>query len=145
MKEQLEATGLVSVNDSFVLPSSHPITKAANSYLSVGADSATFSPPFSSRDLTMQKVDLITASENLNICSLTHGRITHPFILQELWPTCLSTSQFDSLNPQKTPSSIFLKFVFSHFIGLNQLIELAKQQKLHKVSSFLGWNNLQFP
>lgn len=80
----MEATGLVSVHDSFVLPSSHPITKAADSYLSVGDDSATFSPPFSSRDLTMQKVDLITATENLKICSLTHGRITHPFILREL-------------------------------------------------------------
>lgn len=39
MEVQLKATGLFSIHDSFVLPSSYPISKAKNSYFSVGVDS----------------------------------------------------------------------------------------------------------
>lgn len=57
-KERLKATDLFSIHDSLVLPSPYSITKAAHSYLYAGVDSATFSPSFPCRDLTMQ-VDLM--------------------------------------------------------------------------------------
>lgn len=39
MEVQLKATGLFSIHDSFVLPSSYPISEAENAYFFVGVES----------------------------------------------------------------------------------------------------------
>lgn len=132
VKVQLKATGLFSIHDSFVLPSSHPISEAENSYLFVGVDSWHF-PSSSFSYLTLQ-VDLMTCCYQNFYHLLPSPWLQHPPLH---FTAALAHVHFQKPVWLIKPPPPFLLFIFSHFIGFNQLTEVGQAAETAQ-SSFLG-------
>lgn len=135
MKVQLKATGLFSIHDSFVLPSSHPISEAENSYFFVGVDSWHF--PFSSFSYLTLQADLMTCCYQNCYHLLPSPWLHHPPLH---FAAALAHMHFwKPVRFIKPPCPFFL-LVFSHFIGETHLLQSLTEvgQAAETAQSFLG-------